>query len=182
MRVDSLDLLVAAGKRFRAVYMDPPWRYDNRATRGAACKHYSTMPLEEIAEDQSHLHLWVTKSFFREGLGLLDTWGFEYRGFLTWVKPQMGLGNYWRGASEFLLLGVKGNMPFLDKNYMDWVQADRTKHSQKPDKIRQMIEEVSPKPRIELFAREMFPEWTVWGNEVEFNLFNYRDTNAVTEL
>lgn len=33
--------------------------------------------------------------------------------------------------------------------------------------MRRMIELVSYAPRIEIFAREQFPGWDAWGNEVE---------------
>jgi N6-adenosine-specific RNA methylase IME4 len=46
------------------------------------------------------------------------------------------------------------------------ILAPRREHSRKPDEMRQMIEKVSYEPRIELFARERFPEWDAWGNEV----------------
>jgi N6-adenosine-specific RNA methylase IME4 len=45
--------------------------------------------------------------------------------------------------------------------------APRLKHSQKPELFRQLIEQVSPGPYLELFARRDVPGWTVWGNEVE---------------
>ena len=30
-----------------------------------------------------------------------------YRGMLTWVKPSLGLGNYFRGTTEHVLFGVR---------------------------------------------------------------------------
>ena len=47
--VSDLAELRDAGGRFRTVYADPPWRYENGGTRGAARRHYRTMPLDEIA-------------------------------------------------------------------------------------------------------------------------------------
>src|SRR5712672_1218107 len=44
----SLHELVAAELKFRTIYTDPPWDYDNRASRGAARNHYRTMTLEQI--------------------------------------------------------------------------------------------------------------------------------------
>lgn len=42
----------------------------------------------------------------------------------------------------------------------------KTVHSRKPREMREMIERVSYAPRIELFAREKFPGWDCFGNEV----------------
>ena len=46
----------------------------------------------------------------------------------------------------------------------------RGKHSAKPEAFQDMVEAVSPGPRLELFARRARPGWTVWGNEVEANV------------
>jgi len=90
----------------------------------------------------------------------------------------MGIGNYWRLSHEFMLLGVRGSCPFLDRSQESWLRQSRTTHSAKPDKVRQMVELVSPGPRLELFARTITDGWTAWGNEIERNLF----TEAVEEL
>ena len=41
--VDDLQQLINDGHKFRTVMADPPWRYDNRASRGAAENHYQTL-------------------------------------------------------------------------------------------------------------------------------------------
>ncbi len=53
-------------KAWPTIAIDPPWRYDNKATRGAAEDHYDTMSLDELAKltipaaPDAHLYLWVT--------------------------------------------------------------------------------------------------------------------------
>ena len=47
--VADLGVLFEAGCRYPAVYSDPPWDYDNRASRGAARNHYPTTPLDDLA-------------------------------------------------------------------------------------------------------------------------------------
>jgi N6-adenosine-specific RNA methylase IME4 len=42
--------------------------------------------------------------------------------------------------------------------------ADR--HSEKPSRSFEIIEAVSPGPRLEMFARAPRAGWDVWGNEV----------------
>ena len=59
----------------------------------------------------------------------MEAWGFTYKSVFVWVKPTPGLGNYWRVDTEFLLLGVRGNCPFLDQSPMSWIQAEREKPS-----------------------------------------------------
>lgn len=173
--VSDLAQLVDAGRRFGCIYADPPWPYQNQATRAATHNHYPTMtidqlraePVAALATDQAHLHLWTTNGFLVEALSLIEAWGFLYKSCFVWVKPQMGLGNYWRVSHELLLLGVRGNLAFLDRGQRSWVEAPRTSHSRKPHLIREVIQEVSPGPFLELYGRQRFEGWTVYGNQIE---------------
>jgi N6-adenosine-specific RNA methylase IME4 len=179
--VRDLRELVDQGAKFGSIYADPPWPYSNTAARGAAESHYRTMSLEAICEvpvkqlaaDQAHLHLWTTNAFLREAFDVIRAWGFRYKSCLIWTKPQIGMGNYWRVSHEFLLLGVRGNLPFVDRTIKSWQLARRTLHSRKPFLFRGLIEQVSPGPYLELFGREEQPNcgWTVYGNQVERRLF-----------
>jgi N6-adenosine-specific RNA methylase IME4 len=172
--VDDLYKLIDAGKKFGTILADPPWRYDNQSTRAATNNHYQTMTIDEIAAlpvnqlaaDDSHLHLWVPNSFLFEARDVMEAWGFAYKSVFVWCKPTIGLGNYWRVATEFLLLGVRGNCPFLDQSQMNWIEADREEHSTKPEVVRELIEKVSPPPRLELFGRRTVPNWCVWGDAI----------------
>lgn len=174
----SLDEL--AGEKFGTIYADPPWKYGNQATRAATDDHYSTMtvdelcemPVRDLAADDAHLHLWTTNGFLPDSFRLIAAWGFEYRSCFVWVKPQMGIGNYWRVSHEFLLLGIRGNAKkFARRDKKSWAEHSRGRHSAKPAEIRQDIEDVSPGPYLELFGRQRVAGWTVLGNQVEEMLF-----------
>ncbi|MCY2962665.1 MAG: MT-A70 family methyltransferase, partial [Planctomycetota bacterium] len=130
-------------------------------------------PVRELAADRAHLHLWTTNGFLGEALELLEIWGFEYKSCFVWVKPQLGCGNYWRVSHEFLLLGVRGGLPFQDHSQMSWMSASRMEHSRKPGRVRMLIEQVSPGPYLEMYGRSEIPDsdWTVYGNRVEHRLF-----------
>lgn len=96
------------------------------------------------AADDAHLYLWVTNSFLREGFEVLDAWGFEYRTMLTWAKPQMGTGNYFRGATEHVMFATRGNLPIPpERREVNWFQAPRGRHSEKPDCFHELVERVS---------------------------------------
>lgn len=178
--VSDLASLVSRGIRFRTIYGDPPWQYGNQATRAATDNHYETMSIEELAAlplgalaaDDSQLHLWTTNGFLREALDLIAGWGFTYKSMLIWCKPQMGIGNYWRVSHELLLLATKGSAPFRDKGLKSWVVEERGKHSAKPEKIRRLVERAGFGPRLELFGRHLADGWTVWGNEIERDIFD----------
>jgi N6-adenosine-specific RNA methylase IME4 len=179
--VRNLDELLEQETKFSTIYADPPWPYRNTAARGAAENHYRTMTLEDIcampartlAAENAHLHIWTTNAFLREAFDVIRAWGFCYKSCLVWIKPQLGMGNYWRVSHEYLLLGVRGNLPFREHTYRSWVMAQRTIHSRKPFVFRALIERVSPGPYLELFGREEQPNtgWTIFGNQVERRLF-----------
>jgi N6-adenosine-specific RNA methylase IME4 len=156
---------------FTTIVVDPPWSYDNSATRNAAVKHYPTMTLEQLAEydlaaaDAAHLYLWTTNSFLRAAFDLIDQWGFEYKTCLTWCKPQMGLGNYFRNNTEHILFGVRGHLATLRSDEPTWFVADRGRHSAKPDAFYDLVERCSPGPYLEHFARRRRLGWEHRGNE-----------------
>lgn len=163
------------GKKFACVYADPPWSYGNQGTRAATDNHYSTMTVDEIAAlpvadyvaDDAHLHLWTTNAFLFEAKQIIEAWGFEYRSVLLWVKPQLGIGNYWRVSHEFLLLGIRGKAPFRTHDQQSWIQADRIGHSKKPQVFRQAVMKASQGPYLELFGREAVEQWTVFGDQTK---------------
>lgn len=179
--VRDLGVLIAQGMEFPTIYADPPWPYSNTASRGAANNHYRTLtldaicsePVEQLAADNAHLHLWTTTAFLREAFDVIHAWGFQYKSCLVWVKPQLGMGNYWRLSHELLLLGVRGALPFRDHTCRSWLACRRTIHSRKPFAFRALIERVSPSPYLELYGREEQPNtgWTVYGDQVERRLF-----------
>lgn len=160
---------------FATIVADPPWQYDNKATRGAAEDHYPTMSVDELvalpvkdwAGDEAHLYLWTTNGFLRESFDVLEAWGFTYKTTLVWVKPQIGMGNYFRSSSEYVLFGVKGGLRTKDSNQRNWFEAPRGKHSAKPGLFFDLVERASFPPYLEMFARQrrLSPEWDYWGNE-----------------
>jgi N6-adenosine-specific RNA methylase IME4 len=176
-KTETLDSVGA--ERFGTIYADPPWQYGNQRTRAATDNHYETltvdqlcaMPVASLAAESCHLHLWTTNGFLPDAFRVIAAWGFDYKSCFVWVKPQMGIGNYWRVSHEFLLFGVKGTLRFRDKSLKSWGQFKRGKHSAKPEEVRGFIERSSPGPYLELFGRRSRDGWTVFGNQVEQGLF-----------
>lgn len=176
--------LVESGKKYGTIYADPPWMYSNQATRSATSGVYKpgewgmsvdelcALPVPELTTEKAHLHLWTTNAFLPVSFQVIEAWGFEYKSVFVWAKTQIGIGNYWRVSHEFLLLGVKGSLTFRDKSLRSWQEIKRTKHSAKPEQVADLIEKASPGPYLELFARRTRPDWTVWGNEIERDMFN----------
>jgi N6-adenosine-specific RNA methylase IME4 len=181
-KVFDFDALVRNGEKFGTVYADPPWLYDNQGTRAATGNHYGGMtvdelcalPVRDIVADDAQLHLWTTNGFLFDCPRIFDAWGFEFRSSFIWVKPQMGIGNYWRNSHEFLLTAIRGDAKrFNDKSLKSWLECDRGVHSAKPEQVRHFIERASPGPYLEMFARSGAPNWTVWGNQIPGNLLDH---------
>ena len=156
---------------FTTIVIDPPWRYSNTSTRAAAENHYQTMSHEELlalelpAANDAHLYLWVTNSFIGDGLELMAKWGFTQKTMLTWCKPQIGMGNYFRSSTEHVLFGVRGKLSTQRNNVPTWFVANRTEHSAKPESFYDLVEASSPGPYLEMFARRRRLNWSTWGNE-----------------
>ena len=170
-------------KKYQIILADPPWPETGggKIKRGAD-NHYPLMsvneiaqlPIGDIADANAHLYLWVTNNFLPSGLLVMASWGFKYKTCITWVKDRFGLGQYFRGQTEHCLFGVRGMLPYktIDgkrQQGITFIYAKRTKHSKKPEEMKQMIEKVSDRPgllKIELFARERTEGWDAWGNEI----------------
>ena len=109
---------------FRTILADPPWRFNNRTGRVAPeyrRRHrYQSLPFDEIvrlpvnglSSEQGHLYLWVPNALLREGLEVMEHWGFEYKTNLVWHKVRKdggpdgrGVGFYFRNVTELSSLG-----------------------------------------------------------------------------
>jgi N6-adenosine-specific RNA methylase IME4 len=198
MRIAELhpadDLLEKATGPYSTLLADPPWQFQNR-TGKVAPEHrrllrYPTMKLKEILElpvpklaaARSHLYLWVPNALLLEGLDVMQAWGFTYKTNLVWYKIRKdggpdgrGVGFYFRNVTEMLLFGVRGSMRTLQpgRTQVNLLATRKREHSRKPDEIYDIIEQCSPGPYLELFARFPRPGWDQWGNEdVEENSFH----------
>lgn len=179
--------IFARAGTFKTLLADPPWleRGGGRVKRGAD-RHYPLMstrdicalPVHRVVDDSAHLYLWATNNFLCDGLSVMYAWGFRYVTNIAWGKVrngrvQQGLGQYFRGAHELLLFGVRGRVPYRTTadgkraQYPSLVLEPRGEHSRKPDVFHRIIEKVSPGPYLELFARRPMPGWEVWGNAVK---------------
>jgi len=170
--------------RYRTIVADPPWQYQKAKQdgyqRGAAENHYETMPVSEIArlpvadlaEDDAHLYLWVTNPILTEqrvdgaALDVVRAWGFEAKTVITWVKTQIGQGFFYRGQTEHVIFAVRGHAPIPPEQRLPNVfTAPRQAHSAKPDVFYDRVEQVSPAPWLELFARRARFGWDYWGDQ-----------------
>ena len=187
--LQSLDAIVgAAPSRFGAIMIDPPWRFQNR-TGKVAPEHrrlarYETMAVDELArlpvgalaQAKSHIYLWCPNALLAEGLQLLKAWGFTYKTNLVWYKVRKdggpdgrGVGFYFRNVTELVLFGVRGKLRTLapGRRQTNIIVHRKREHSWKPPTLYNIIEDCSPGPFLELFARDRREGWSSWGDEVD---------------
>jgi N6-adenosine-specific RNA methylase IME4 len=165
--------------RYRCLYIDPPWRYEDDTCQGSAASHYETMSEEKIAAlpvrrlfhpDGGHAWIWTTDPMVRDCVPhrVLEAWGLRWVGTVYWVKPGPGMGRWLRNRVEVLILAVPRqgpSVPVLDNGAGNVIEAARGQHSEKPKEAREYVERLSPEPRLELFARAAAEGWDRWGLE-----------------
>jgi len=173
---------------YSTILIDPPWRFLNR-TGKVAPEHrrlhrYETMSFEDIgklpvkkyANDKAHLYMWCPNALLFEGLSIMKEWGFTYKTNIVWYKIRKdggpdgrGVGFYFRNVTELVLFGIRGSMRTLapGRRQVNILSTRKEEHSRKPRDVYRIIQECSPGPFLELFARERVEGWTQWGDQVD---------------
>tara|TARA_B100000945_G_scaffold279167_1_gene245405 strand:+ start:349 stop:1029 length:681 start_codon:yes stop_codon:yes gene_type:complete len=142
--------------------------------------------IRRISRKNSALLLWATMPCLPDAIRVMEAWGFKYKTcWATWVKtnkagdkPFFGVGYYTRSNAELCLLGVKGKIASFKKlvenevrdgnpNAMGSICIEQPReHSRKPASVRNnIVTFFGDVPRLELFAREQSPGWSVLGNQ-----------------
>jgi len=180
---------------YRCIVADPPWPQKGGGplkgghgegfigTTGSQPMPYATMTLEQIAAlpvaelahpDGAHLYLWTTNGFLDAAFDVVAAWGFRYSTTCVWAKNPMGggLGGAWGISTEFWLYARRGRLAPLSRARGTWHRWKRPydgrgkpMHSAKPREFFELVEMVSPGPRVELFARQARAGWDAWGSE-----------------
>lgn len=175
-------------RKYKIVYADPPWQFNNKNTGGGmksgASHKYNIMSVEDIcslrvdliAGDNCVLFMWYVGAMPGAALRVISTWGFKLKtmsGF-TWVKTTknkklfFGMGFWTRQCSEQCLIAVKGKPKRIVRNMRNVVFTGYDGHNVKPDIFRKKIVELMGDiPRIELFARQRVSGWDAFGDQIE---------------
>lgn len=176
--------MIPTGKQYDIIYADPPWEYrckepaDGNPMRTGAHMHYPTMSedelkllkVQDLAANDCLLFMWTTGPKLDVAFDVGFGWGFKYAtvGFV-WDKRRVNAGYYTMSQCEFCLIFKRGRIPKPRgaRNVRQFASIDRGSHSVKPAEVRDRIDEMFPHhSKIELFARQRFPGWDAWGNEV----------------
>ena len=174
---------------FDVIYCDAPWAYaEVPYFKKSLAVQYQYSPLktkdllnidvESIAKKHSWLYLWTVWAKLKQALDVIDAWGFSYRTCaFVWAKKTKHGKNAktfgrccTQGSTEIILVGKRGSPARHAQNVEQFIEAQRRKHSQKPDEIYERIERVvelpdQPVRKIELFARQQWGDWWALGND-----------------
>lgn len=172
-------------KKYSIIYADPAWQYNDKANAGnrGACHKYDVMnyedicalPVADIAADDCLLAMWWVGPQPAEALAVVDAWGFTLKNMtgFTWHKTtktgksHFGMGHLTRGNAENCLFAVRGKPKRVNAGVRQFIEAQHRGHSRKPDEARdRLVQLMGDVPRVELFARQQYPGWDSWGNEI----------------
>jgi len=193
--------------KFGTILADPPWEFKNKTGKIApqykktsryktlSLEDIKSLPIERVSSKRSHLYLWVPNALIKEGLEVMDAWGFKYKTNLIWRKIRKdggpdgrGVGFYFRNTTEIILFGVKGKNVRTRKpgrTQVNVIETRKREHSRKPDELYKIIENCSWGPFLELFARGKRKGWTNWGDQskkYKISWNTYKNNSGIEKL
>ncbi len=165
--------------RFGAILADPPWAFRTYAKKQVApargeqpypvmsLDDIKAIPIHDVAARDSLLFMWTVSHLQQQAFEVAAAWGFRSVSIaFVWDKGRMGMGYWTRQEVEICHLFKRGKPPRLSKGVRSVIRAPRREHSRKPDEQYGRIEKLVDGPYLELFARQAWPGWSVWGNQV----------------
>lgn len=163
--------------KYKTIIIDPPWSIEKilREVRPNQFDiDYPTMTIDEIMalpvggladENGCHIYLWTTHKYLPDAFDILDVWRAKYQCLLTWVK-NVGMTPFsWMYSTEHCLFARIGNLDLLKMGKRLDFSGKVREHSRKPNEFYNLVKEVSPEPRIDMFGREKHEGFQVWGDE-----------------
>ena len=171
-------------KQYNTIVLDPPCDISMGAVptklrpntkkkldyKTMSLEEIKQIPLNEIANLGSHIYCWTTNKMLPHTFDVLKSWGVNYHLTLVWTKHNGMTPNFaYKFATEFCLLGFyqKPMQKFLKCGKLNWINTNAPrKHSTKPGCFFDLVDEMSPSPKLEMFARERRFNWDSWGDEI----------------
>lgn len=167
-------------RRFATIVADPPWdigafpaNLHERGKGTVPCPYPSMttdeiagLPIKDYAARDAHVYIWTTNQFLEATYDICRAWGFRPVKLLVWCKAPKGrgLGGTYASATEYILFGRRGSLPAKTRMTRNWWEWKRGPHSAKPEAFLDMVEQVSPGPYLEVFARRARFGWEYAGD------------------
>ncbi|XP_024027773.1 methyltransferase-like protein 2 isoform X2 [Morus notabilis] len=175
---------------FSLIVIDPPWENGSAHQKlrypTLPNKYFLSVPIKKLSHKEGAIiALWVTnreklRCFVEEEL--FPAWGVKYMATFYWLKVKADgslindLDLFHHRPYECIILG-QCHGEAVDSNSMSRIKAAPDNqviisipgdYSRKPPiggLLKEYIAGHSPSRCLELFAREMLPQWVSWGNE-----------------
>jgi len=176
-------------KKYNTIVIDPAWDISMAGTtklRPNQAKQltYNTMtmdeiknfPIDDFAEIGCHVYMWTTNKMLRYAWDIFESWGVNFHLTMIWVKTNGFCPMFaYKFASEFCILGFYGKpMQKFNKcvrlNWLKTPQAKQGSHSTKPNEFYDLVKDMSPEPRIDIFARKGHNGFDSFGSEYDEKL------------
>lgn len=171
--------------RYRTIVADPPWDHrDGWPGWGArtglpydamGVEAIKALPVRDLIVAEGYVFLWTTNRYLEQAFDVVRAWTLSPKQTLTWCKKPRGKGpgGLFATTTEFVVVaqrvGPSGKShkrnstgERIDRSHFDW---PRGAHSTKPEAFLDLVEQVSPGPYLEMFARRNRLGWDTWGDE-----------------
>lgn len=173
----------ALPKTYHTIVIDPPWKVvcnltNEKFYRTGRKLPYKTLsdeeiqnfPIDNFADAQCDLFMWVTHTKLPAGLDIIQKWGFKFHVLLTWDKESGVCINGFYRRTEFVIYAYRGKqgIDVGEGKYISTLFKGKTKrHSEKPNQFYELIQKRTLEPRIDIFARKRHFGFDAWGDEVD---------------
>jgi N6-adenosine-specific RNA methylase IME4 len=190
--------------KFSVILCDMPWRFGDElkhseVKRGAASNYptlsiddIKSLPVKEIADPEGCLlALWCPSSLLKEGIEVMEAYGFALKQSYCWVKTKkdvsgyqdpnemlaFGMGHLFRNTHELCIIGINNTglyKKLANRSQRTVSLAPNDGHSIKPEHLQDSLELMFPQsgnqddPQyLELFARRKRKNWVCLGNAID---------------
>jgi len=170
--------------KYKTIVIDPPW---NISLTGGGLKNtkyyrfgknmpYDLMsddeiinfPINDLADTNCDLFMWVVQSKLPIALKIIENWGFKYHCLLTWDKTNGISIHGFQRKTEYVIYAYRGKMG-IDRGKGKYIptlfREKLTTNSTKPNIFYDLIRNRTKKPRIDIFGRRIIFGFDSWGNE-----------------
>lgn len=190
---------------YDVIVCDPPWHFGDSLkkmkskTKRSAQSQYKTLTVSDITKLPvkslanplgSVLVLWVPSTMLKDGLMVMESWGFVHKQTFVWVKvkknaleriknkqiddlnniPSFGMGRLFRQCHELALIGTMGKVydKLQDKSQRSVLFDVNAGHSVKPEALQDRLEKMFPtSKKLEMFARRVRVGWDCVGDDID---------------
>jgi N6-adenosine-specific RNA methylase IME4 len=170
--------------KYKTIVIDPPWKLQARLKKMIGKKGYHTnlpystmtdkeitdFPINNFAEDDCDLFMWVTHSKLPAGLDIVKKWGFKYHVLMAWDKSGGVCMNGFYRRTELIIYAYRGKMGVNvgEGSYLPTLfRQAKTNHSEKPKIFYELLRGRTREPRIDIFARKRHYGFDAYGDQVE---------------